>query len=88
MCLLGSEPGNRPFNQSQESGVLGDVENSPPPIERMETTGYISALKQTGRDTDFVARFRCSGHDCMVVAPTLIPKCVIPRGCRSGVRAD
>ena len=49
-----------------EVRFLGDVENSPLPIERTikrladDTSGSMSALKLGRRDTGFTARFRLS----------------------------
>jgi transposase len=34
----------------------------------------MSVLKLARRDTDFIARFQALGHDCVVVAPALIPR--------------
>ena len=41
---------------------------------RTGTTICMSALKPGRRDTGFTAKFHALGHDCMVVAPALIPK--------------
>ena len=41
----------------------------------VDTTGCMSALKPDQRqDMGFIAKDQALGHECMVVAPALIPK--------------
>src|SRR5947209_18545936 len=41
---------------------------------RTDTVGFMSALKRDRRDMGFFRQIQALGHDCMVVAPALIPK--------------
>ena len=59
-----------------EVRFLGDVENSPLPIERLATRyGQLHVCFEAGPTGYGLYRHvQALGHDCMVVAPALIPK--------------